>query len=677
MAGYEGLWKIPANGGEPVELYDSGLGQGGDPQPGEALLAGWTADGGYLLFWQGEMLSASLLADGAPFYALPAEGGPAVLLAGGDDVVLYHDDFWSAVSGGSYLALTMGGGRETWTNKRIAIADAETGQVQTFTDGTVAAFSPVLSPDRAKIAYVAGPDVGFVGGGEEGRAAVFQRHIWVIGDDAASSGDGPVPRQLTDDPAYRDERPLWSADGGQILFVRMDQQEQVSLWLLPAEDTEARQVAGGLGPLPGPETGWFGYYGYVDWDTLFDWWQTPVQAAPPPNPTPVPTPEPLPTVQPGEADREAGSAACAEARSGQPPVGLVVEEHPLLGPPGSPEETEDWFQTADGPTGEILAARAAYRDSAALLLAEDNRALEPFGYRLELDRCGDAFNATYRLYRDGQVYRSGITAFSPVSVNASGTAFVMQIEVGGLPYTLTEASLEASGMLPAHAAYVGDDLVTVQVSDTLRVKLAAQPVYDVPVGNELAYLVPLQDRQTSHGLESPWSYDGRWAIEWGETTAENAFPEAGHVVVDGQDLNSSCGYDEVFNFTLLGGRPFYFFEQGGKVNLAYDGQVVGADYDSIPHYRCCSGAVVNPGVSPNMVWFFATRGEQWYYVEVYVPLAEMPTATLCPAQLSRARPVGQRLRDRQGRTAVRPWRSRAFSPSQPPRPISQFPDFLL
>jgi heat shock protein HslJ/dipeptidyl aminopeptidase/acylaminoacyl peptidase len=289
---YEGLWQVPASGGEPIELYDSGI-----PERGEALLAGWTANGQYLLFWQGDMLSASLLADGVPFYALPADGRQPVLLAGGDDAVLYHADFWSSSPAGGTVALTVGGGRETWTNKRIAVADVETGQLAPLTDATIAALSPAFS--WRGVAYVAAPDVGFVGGGDPAREAVFQRRIWI------TDGDSPEPRQLTGDPAYRDERPLWSADGSHLLFVRMDQQEGVSLWLLPVDGgAPQQQVAGGLGPWPDPSPGWSGFYGHLDWDTLFGWWQEPVGTAPAPETTPMPTPTPssLVSPHPGVAD---------------------------------------------------------------------------------------------------------------------------------------------------------------------------------------------------------------------------------------------------------------------------------------------------------------------------------------------------------------------------------------
>ncbi|MDX9830351.1 MAG: hypothetical protein RBU35_08825 [Anaerolineae bacterium] len=261
---------------EPVVLYDSGF-----PRRGEALLAGWTGDGRYLLFWQGRMSSASLLADGAAFYALPAGGGEPVLLSGGDGVVLYYDDFWSSSPTGS-VALAAGAGRETWTNKVIAVARPGEGEPSLVTAGDQAAVSPALS--SLGVAYAAGPDAGSVGGGDAARAALFERRIWL------ALADGSAPRRLTGDEGVRDERPLWSADGSQVLFVRMDEGERVSLWLVPRDGGNPQPVAEGLGPWPGGQSGWFGSYGHLDWDALYDWWRGPAAPTAEPQPTAAPAP---------------------------------------------------------------------------------------------------------------------------------------------------------------------------------------------------------------------------------------------------------------------------------------------------------------------------------------------------------------------------------------------------
>jgi len=93
-----------------------------------------------------------------------------------------------------------------------------------------------------------------------------------------SGVDGSEPVALTADPAYRDERPFWSADGESLLFARMDAEDRLSLWWLDIASREATRVADDVGPLPGPEEAWFGTYGHVDWAPVLDWW--PGEASP-------------------------------------------------------------------------------------------------------------------------------------------------------------------------------------------------------------------------------------------------------------------------------------------------------------------------------------------------------------------------------------------------------------
>jgi dipeptidyl aminopeptidase/acylaminoacyl peptidase len=257
---YQGLWKIPVSGGEPTELYASGF-----PEKGEAIVAGWSGDGRFLLFWQSDILSASALADGVPLYAVPAAGGTPVPLA---DTVLVHSDFVTAQPlGGERVVVIAGGYRGAWTNKTLRVVLPATGEGETLTSPDQVASSPAWSPDGQRIAFSAMPDEGDLGGGEDARLGMMNRRIWV-----GTVGSDSQPQQLTDDPAYRDEHPLWSADGSHILFVRMNDQNQTSLWLLQFEGDAPRLVADELGPLPGPASGWFGYYGHVEWDSLFDWW---------------------------------------------------------------------------------------------------------------------------------------------------------------------------------------------------------------------------------------------------------------------------------------------------------------------------------------------------------------------------------------------------------------------
>jgi len=261
---YQGLWKVSANGEQLAELYASGA-----PEKGEAVLADWSLDGQYILFWQGDVLSASMLADGVALYSLPADGGEPTKLV---DTVLVHDDFLAPAPEGDRLAVTAGGYRATWTNKRVAVVEASVGELTWLTDESVAAFSPAWSPDGSHLAYVAMPDRGDLVGGEDARLGMMERRIWVVN----AQGE-PKFQQITDDPTYRDERPLWSADGSHLLFARLDAEGRASLWLIPTGGGAPRQMVNELTPLPGPASGWFGYYGHVEWDQLFDWWPGPAR----------------------------------------------------------------------------------------------------------------------------------------------------------------------------------------------------------------------------------------------------------------------------------------------------------------------------------------------------------------------------------------------------------------
>ncbi len=258
---YQGLWKVSANGEQLAELYASGA-----PAKGEAVLAGWSLDGQYILFWQGDILSASMLADGVPLYSLPVGGGEPIQLV---DTVLVHDDFLAPAPQVNRLAATAGSYRATWTNKRLAVVQTSGGEPTWLTAESVVAFSPTWSPDGNRLAFVSMPDRGDLVGGDDARLGMMERHIWIM------NADGSGQRQITNDPDYRDERPLGSADGNYLLFARIDAEGRVSLWLIPVEGGDPYQTVEELTPLPGPASGWFGYYGHVDWDQIFAWQRGP------------------------------------------------------------------------------------------------------------------------------------------------------------------------------------------------------------------------------------------------------------------------------------------------------------------------------------------------------------------------------------------------------------------
>jgi len=261
---YQGLWKVSADGKERVELYNSGL-----PKKGEVVLAGWSSLGKSLLFWQSEVPLASLT-DGTAFYAVPVEKSPSknnVPTRLDSEAVLTFADFVAPAPSGTIwggrdaIALAAGGGRSTWKNKRLELGS------QPITPQHLAVVSPTWSPKGTHLAFAAMPDWAGSGISEPAQPESMQRRIWVtnvVGE--------PQTRRLTDAAGYRDERPLWSADGDYILFARMDTKGRVSLWIILVDHGSPQQVVDELTPAPDAQ----GFYGHMDWDILFDWWRGPI-----------------------------------------------------------------------------------------------------------------------------------------------------------------------------------------------------------------------------------------------------------------------------------------------------------------------------------------------------------------------------------------------------------------
>lgn len=92
----------------------------------------------------------------------------------------------------------------------------------------------------------------------------------------------------------------------------------------------------------------------------------------------------------------------------------------------------------------------------------------------------------------------------------------------------------------------------------------------------------------------------------------------GFLIQDGQILNESGAYDELFGWRLLNGQPFYFFRRGEWVGISYAGQVLPLAYEDVYHGGCCGYGIFNPWGNEQLVGFFALREGQWYHVMVGV-----------------------------------------------------------
>lgn len=258
------LWRARADGSDMHELVTDTLVPGTDdpdvPLGAGALLAGWAGE--YMLFWP-SFSANSLMADGTALRAMPVDGArPRELVPW----MLSRPAFLDVAPAGGELVVTAGGDRLTWTNKQLVLIDPAGGSLTPLTSDDVAAITPTWSPDGRRIAYTAGPagEEAAAAGGEQARQVLAGRRIWVI------ERDGSNQRQVTGDPNYRDERPRWVGEN-HLLFARLDERDTVSLWIVERDGSNLTRIVTDVGPVETPSDAvWFGFYGYVDWDNLFD-----------------------------------------------------------------------------------------------------------------------------------------------------------------------------------------------------------------------------------------------------------------------------------------------------------------------------------------------------------------------------------------------------------------------
>lgn len=258
-----------------------------------------------------------------------------------------------------------------------------------------------------------------------------------------------------------------------------------------------------------------------------------------------------------------------------------------------------------------------YWDTADLAMMDaDNAALAPFGYRLTSRPVGATTGARwFTLYRGGEVIADPIMDLGLVSVNRSGTDFLLLVNGTNHFQLVRKDLLESWSFINGTIAssrpqFLGDDIMYVETQEEAPATTSttfepSRATAEVFRNGQVIYTAHFKNRPAASGFIGFWTYGDHWALE-----------TVDQVVIDGQNVNTSNGYDKSYEFHLLDGRPLFFFEKSGTLSVSFDGMAVPLPFPSIPHYGCCSAGLDNPFQIGNLLIFYGTQGESWFFVEM-------------------------------------------------------------
>jgi len=171
--------------------------------------------------------------------------------------------------------------------------------------------------------------------------------------------------------------------------------------------------------------------------------------------------------------------------------------------------------------------------------------------------------------------------------NAKGTYLLDGSGVREWPYSGPAASTEPGPI------YVGDEVISVRWD-------AAAKTYAVWQGERPVYTLSAPSDGTPWRFGTLTAWEGHWVLEANDL-----------VIIDGKPIG---GYDAVFSWQLLNGKPFYLWQKGKTYGLSYGGEDRALPYDQI-----LRGGELDPMGDGNTVTFLAQKDGHWQAVTITQP----------------------------------------------------------
>lgn len=232
------------------------------PAKGGTSPLGWSGDGRWVFYREPPGFGNSAWVGSVDVHVMPAGGGQSTKLGSTDG----SPERFASAPATTFIAYVSGGFRfANDSGRRVEMASGA-GVYRLAGPSPGSAVGVSLSSDGGRLAIAAFPEPPGATSHLSDQQSVLvlsQTRLWT------QTLSSPAV-QLTDDPAYRDEHPLWSKDGKTILFTRIDADAKASIWRIPAAGGQPELVQDGLGFGP---RGVGGVYGWIEWSDLLAWWQ--------------------------------------------------------------------------------------------------------------------------------------------------------------------------------------------------------------------------------------------------------------------------------------------------------------------------------------------------------------------------------------------------------------------
>jgi hypothetical protein len=248
-------------------------------------------------------------------------------------------------------------------------------------------------------------------------------------------------------------------------------------------------------------------------------------------------------------------------------------------------------------------------------LEDINKNLSRFGYELSpIDESG-----LNNLYQDGSLVLKNIYLLPDLFINTTSSgerlAFFAHtvkdrnksfyVENNASSYLVQNDSITlwenkpGNPMFTSRVIWIDEELMILGLGDHIDLQLRDS-------NNKLVFSFV-----TYFGAQIPFRQVNTWDDHW-------VLGISDFIVVDGKILNEINGFEEVYRWSLVDNKPFYFYRKGPRTGFSYDGKFFPVYYHEIAHGYCCGLALNNPRLFEDSVRFFGQRDGVWYYVVVEI-----------------------------------------------------------